>query len=293
MSDAAAIRTWLETSEGGQLPVGGNVTLGRTPDNGVLLTDDRVSRRHALIHVQGGEEYWLVDLGSRNGTYVNERRVHQPIRLSDGDQIRIGPFRLTFRQTGGAPMAASRDSATQSRTFMDLRPQACWLLVADIAGSTPLARSLSPEALSVLMGHWFLRCRDIIETAGGTVNKYLGDGFLAFWIESEKVLAAMATTIAALRRLQREGQPRFRLVVHSGEVLLGGVASLGEESLSGPAVNFAFRIERLAAELGEACLVSEVAATRLGGAMAVEWVGNHALPGFDGHFALFRPSATV
>ena len=137
MSDAAAIWTSLEPPEGRQMPVGGNVSLGRTPDNGVLLTDDRVSRRHALIHVQGDEEFWLVDLGSRNGTYLNERRVHQPIRLGDGDQIRIGPFRLTFRQTGVAPGAAAPDPTTESRTFMDLRPQACWLLVADVAGSTP------------------------------------------------------------------------------------------------------------------------------------------------------------
>lgn len=40
----------------------------------------------------GAGEYWLVDLGSRNGTYVNERRVSRPTPLRDGDRIQIGPF---------------------------------------------------------------------------------------------------------------------------------------------------------------------------------------------------------
>jgi adenylate cyclase len=51
---------------------------------------------HALIQVQNIGEFWLVDLGSSNGTFLNKRRVHQPVRLHDQDKIFIGGRRLFF-----------------------------------------------------------------------------------------------------------------------------------------------------------------------------------------------------
>jgi len=55
--------------------VTGNCSLGRAVGNDIVLVDDRVSRRHSTIHAQGERELWIVDLGSRNGTYLNGRRV--------------------------------------------------------------------------------------------------------------------------------------------------------------------------------------------------------------------------
>jgi hypothetical protein len=42
---------------------------------------------HALIHLQNIGELWLIDFGSSNETFLNKRRIHHPIRLTDGDQI--------------------------------------------------------------------------------------------------------------------------------------------------------------------------------------------------------------
>jgi pSer/pThr/pTyr-binding forkhead associated (FHA) protein len=65
------------------------VTIGRDPTNGVTLEEDKlVSRSHAEIVVRN-EQWYLVDLGSRNGSLVNGRPVHRyPLR--DGDIIGIG-----------------------------------------------------------------------------------------------------------------------------------------------------------------------------------------------------------
>lgn len=280
------MRAWLEKPDGGQAPIVGNLSLGRGAPNGIALPDERVSRRHAIIHSQGEQEHWLVDLGSRNGTYVNERRVNQPVALHDGDQVRLGPFSFVFRQVGEGPNEALPNQTT-SHTLVDVRTEPCWLLVADVEGSTRLAQRLPADEFAVLMGQWFLNCKQIIERAGGTMNKYLGDGYLAFWHATPDTPTAMARVVATLRHLQAQANPQFRFVLHRGDVLLGGAVSMGEESLSGAAVNFAFRLEKLAGSLGENCLLSAAAAEDLKPALAPRPVGEHPLAGFEGRFSCF------
>ena len=71
-----------------------NVTLGRSSEATVLLDDISVSRRHAEICVLP-PGYRIVDVGSLNGTYVNDSLVEE-VLLSHGDDIRIGRFKLCF-----------------------------------------------------------------------------------------------------------------------------------------------------------------------------------------------------
>ena len=72
------------------------MTVGRRPDSDVFLDDVTVSRDHALVVKRGGD-YYLDDLGSLNGTYVNRRRIESH-KLSDGDELQIGKYKLTFLQ---------------------------------------------------------------------------------------------------------------------------------------------------------------------------------------------------
>ena len=78
------------------LPQGDRTTIGRSPDCPIVLDDVTVSRRHAVLVEQDGR--WSIeDQGSLNGTFVNRRRVDSA-DLSDGDEIQIGKYRLTFLQ---------------------------------------------------------------------------------------------------------------------------------------------------------------------------------------------------
>jgi hypothetical protein len=70
------------------------MTIGRRPDSDIFLDDVTVSRDHALL-VRRGEEFFLDDLGSLNGTYVNRRRI-ESARLDDGDELQVGKYKLTF-----------------------------------------------------------------------------------------------------------------------------------------------------------------------------------------------------
>jgi hypothetical protein len=72
------------------------MTIGRRPDSDVFLDDVTVSRDHALL-VRRGDELFLDDLGSLNGSYVNRHRIESH-RLDDGDELQIGKYKLTFLQ---------------------------------------------------------------------------------------------------------------------------------------------------------------------------------------------------
>ena len=68
------------------------VTVGRHPDSDIFLDDITVSRRHAEFRRDGGR-FWIHDVGSLNGTYVNGVRADdQPV--ATGDEVQIGKFKL-------------------------------------------------------------------------------------------------------------------------------------------------------------------------------------------------------
>jgi FHA domain len=73
---------------------GERMTIGRRPDSDVFLDDVTVSRDHALLVRRGGD-YYLDDLGSLNGTYVNRQRIESH-RLEDGAELQVGKFKLTY-----------------------------------------------------------------------------------------------------------------------------------------------------------------------------------------------------
>ncbi len=273
---------WLEKPDGVRVPFQDNCSVGRAPSNQVVLADERVSSRHAIIHAQGEGEFWLVDLGSSNGTYLNGRRVGQPSRLRHGDTIRISAFQLVFRVGSGRVLDPTASTLTANQTLVAVQSASCWLLLADIEGSSGLSQRLDPESLAVLVGRWLARCKEVIEGQGGAINKYLGDGLLAYWPATRLTPPQLVAALGALRQLQAQGEPRFRVVLHCGQVAMGGMASLGEESLSGMAVNFVFRMEKLAATLRQPRLLSEAAAQQLGASLTTTPVGQHALPGFAG-----------
>jgi pSer/pThr/pTyr-binding forkhead associated (FHA) protein len=70
------------------------VVLGRSRTCDVHIADVNVSRRHAEIR-QEGATYWIVDLGSTNGTQLNGKRVERE-RLRDGDTITLGSSEVVF-----------------------------------------------------------------------------------------------------------------------------------------------------------------------------------------------------
>jgi hypothetical protein len=73
-----------------------DVTIGRGPQNDVALEGDEfASARHVRVEPRG-DGVWVQDLGSTNGTFVNDIRIEQPHRLEPGDVLRVGETDLRF-----------------------------------------------------------------------------------------------------------------------------------------------------------------------------------------------------
>ncbi len=277
---------WLEDAHGKRLPIGRSCLLGRSERNQVVVPDKTVSRRHALMQLQGEREYWIVDFGSRNGTYLNGQRLSRPTRVRDGDALRIGSASYVFHQDD---TGTNRLSATllNDRTLMDVRAATCWLLVADIIDSTQLTTTLSPDMLPLVVGKWMSDCQEVIEAHGGRINQFLGDGFFAYWQEHGRLEPQVQGAVAALCRMQERMHPKFRFVLHRAEVTLGGITVGEEENISGPDVHLVFRLEKLAGALGVTRLISEAVREPLAKVVQPRSAGAHALPGFEGTFPVY------
>ncbi|HET8556796.1 MAG TPA: adenylate/guanylate cyclase domain-containing protein [Gaiellaceae bacterium] len=132
------------------------------------------------------------------------------------------------------------------------------VLFCDVVGSTALGESVDPEALQGLLARYFERMKEIVESHGGTVEKFIGDAVMAvFGVPVAHEDDALRACRAALE--MRDALPELgvegRIGVNTGEVLTG----TEERLATGDAVNVAARLEQ-AAEAGEVLIGGETLA---------------------------------
>ena len=128
---------------------GSTVSIGRAESNDLVLQHPSVSRSHARVTALPGETVLIIDLGSMNGTFVNDQPV-QEHRLADQDKINIGIFELKFDAATQLPfyVEAGRDagrdiSGLSGRDALSAR-------LHPESGTRPAAETPLPERLSTL-----------------------------------------------------------------------------------------------------------------------------------------------
>ncbi len=124
------------------------VVVGRAPTCDVVLDDPRVSRRHALLRWADGECV-VLDLGSANGTFVNERRLSGPTRLRPGDRLGFGTIHCAYEEdrpeaptSPGAPVWAEGGAAVPE-VVLTMPAAGRAPAAADVTGSADLAASMA------------------------------------------------------------------------------------------------------------------------------------------------------
>lgn len=75
----------------------GGLTIGRSQNSDIVLEDNFVSSAHARIYRLGGD-FFIEDLGSTNGTYLNDMRIEQPMTLKDGYLLTVGDSIFRFQE---------------------------------------------------------------------------------------------------------------------------------------------------------------------------------------------------
>jgi adenylate cyclase len=254
-----------------ELEIANTATIGRSRDNTVSLhRSPHVSRQHAIIRCHNAYEYQIMDLGSRNGTFVDGRRVIMPITLRHGSVIRISGNELHFEQVEDAPAESGYDMTLAAGTDTGIE-ESCdvAIMVCDIRGFSTMSEKLPEEVIARTLGEWFRTAGNLVQQSGGTIDKFIGDAILAYWNKAdaagEEARAAFTIgkkllTLADTMRWPLDDAPPFRIAValHHGTVTCGniGLVAQRDATIIGDAVNTAFRMESIMKPMGQPLVLS-------------------------------------
>jgi adenylate cyclase len=257
-------------SSGRRFPLGDGQSwaIGRGDGCAVMLESRSVSRLHALIQRKDTGELALVDLGSRNGSFLNGKRVSFPVALNDRDRLVFGDQELVFRNPARPESllaSAAADLRNEPTTALNTHSLTT-IMVVDIRDFTPLARSLPEALLSQTIGTWFLRSGQITQRQGSWGQKYIGDAVMAVWVHDRaesvegdvmRALRAVSEINAATEEISRTlGLPaplRIGAGMNTGPAIVGGT----DYTALGDTVNAAFRLETATKAMGMSVAIGE------------------------------------
>lgn len=287
-----------------EVEVGNTATIGRGRDNTVSLhMSPHVSRQHAIIRCHNAWQYQIMDLGSRNGTFVNGRRVITPVTLEHGAVIRITTNELVFEQSEGAGEESAYDVTLAAGTDVSQDESATVaIMVCDIRGFSTMSELLPEDSLARTLGEWFREAGNLVQENGGTIDKFIGDAILAYWIKGPEagteVQRAFSTGTGLLEKAVAHRWPNhpdkpFQIAValHHGVVTCGniGLVAQRDATIIGDAVNTVFRIEGVMKPLGQRLTASGDFHSFLpeGARTSFDDLGDHQLKGKNQLVRLF------
>lgn len=254
------------------LPLAGSNcwTVGRSDDNNLVLGDRWISRNHAMLQCMDTGEYYLIDLGSRNGSFINGRRVSIPVTLRNGDDVTFGQTRFVFYcppLQAAEPVSSNDFDQSHYLSATDILHvrRLISVLVVDIRDYTILTRQLDEKVLSEAIGTWFREAGAIIGRYGSWVDKYVGDAVMAVWIHgtqeiTPRAMHQIAQAMSELNSMTGKLHEGFSLPfalrigagLNTGYAMVGNAGSRDHPDYTplGDTVNAAFRFESSTKQLG-------------------------------------------
>jgi adenylate cyclase len=223
-----------------------------------------------MLQFMENGEFYLIDLGSRNGSFVNGRRVSIPVTLQNGDRLTFGQTELEFycppptHQSEADPDSGDSKEFTATATLHVRRLIS--VLVVDIRNFTGLTRQLDEKVLSEMIGTWFRHAGEIIREYGSWVDKYIGDAVMAVWIHGTQEVddAEMLNILQALSAMHKMTSDLYNLYplpfplrigagINTGYAMVGNTGSGDRPDYTalGDTVNAAFRLETSTKQIGK------------------------------------------
>lgn len=279
---------WLERGDE-RIELSAVFSVGRSTKCDYVIQDNKISRRHALIQFNPSHKSWLIsDMGSKNGVYMNGSKIVKPVTLRHRDEICIGDASFLFhtKQFDDIEQILTV-SGVETQIAMEAVP--CWILLADIEGSTRLSQTMPQPELSGKIQTWAKECEGVIHHSQGILNEYLGDGILAFWYESRSSTLVIADMLRTFHTLESKSGLAFRILLHHGILQIGGGVSSGLEKLAGKELNFIFRMEKSAGNSGKKTNLTQAAMEQLHSIFPFQRLGEFEIKGFSGRYGLYEP----
>ena len=235
-------------------------TIGRSDDNNFVLPDRWISRNHAMLQIMDSGEFFLIDLGSRYGSFVNGRRVSVHVTFGQTELQFYCPAPENANADNGS--ISSHDSTATATLHVR---RLISVMVVDIRDFTVMTRQLDEKILSEVIGTWFRHAGNIIGEYGSWVDKYIGDAVMAVWIHGTQEVGPeemlkISRAISALNDMTRQLHKQFPLPfplrvgagVNTGYAVVGntGTGDRPDYTALGDTVNAAFRFESSTKQLG-------------------------------------------
>jgi len=285
--------TLVNELSGDRMDVGDVFTIGRSSECDLVIESERVSRKHSLIRREG-DRFVFYDLQSANGSWVDDRQVGQPVPLHERSHIRIGSHSFTFYIEAGGDSSPEDSPDSLGSTLVGIDREPMVFMVVDLHSFTRLVEGLEETQVAGLLAPWYDRCREQIDSTGGTIDKFIGDSVFAWWLGTSADVRAAALRCARGMVTSLEGLKGFEdgscgVALHLGSAAVGSLGRSTRTALGG-AVNLTFRIEGLTRPLGCKLLVtSEFLEDWDAGARQFESLGTHAVKGFSEEVEVFGP----
>ncbi len=243
--------------------------IGRLSENNLSIQNVWISRRHAMIQRESTNTYYVIDLGSANGTFVNGVQITTPTKLRSGDTLSFGKTHFTFHTTENPPPppgVLNQTSGDETVAFINKRKAT--IMVCDIHRYTELSELVGNEKVSNMLQTWNRLTSEIIHQFKGQIDKFIGDAVLAFWIQEkhEHLAGVLSAALLIQQMTARLGVKRdlpFPLsigtAINTGDVMLGNMGSSGQRNYTmiGDAVNTAFRLESQTSKTKEVIIGKE------------------------------------
>jgi len=243
------------------------LTIGRSKTNDIPVVDPKVSRSHALVRRLGDGNYYLMDMGSANGTSLNSKRVLVPTALSDGDKLTIGSHEFIYRYEADEDFDDPDDDEHTHPTMVTMGGaiHQITVLVTDVRGYTSMSEKLPVDILARVMSSWFRVASEIVARNDGVVDKFIGDAVMVRWTDEQiegfsPVLSALKTAMEFNKELyginaqfpDLTSSLKIGIGINSGQAVLGNVGGSSRDYTAlGDSVNLAFRLESASKELGK------------------------------------------